>query len=322
MTPNMRVHLAGLELPSPILTAAGCAGTGRELAAFMDISRIGAVVTKSLMSGPRAGTPVPRIAETPSGVLSPVGLQGPGLEVFLNRDLPWLRSHGARTVVSISGGSPGEYAELTRRLEAETGVSAIEINLASANQTDHGRHFVSDQQAAAEVVRAVRAETDLAVLVKLSSGMDTGSGGSTVLARAVVDAGADALALINTVRGMVIDTEFMRPAVAGGAAGLSGPAIRPIALATVYEVCQAVPDVSVVGIGGICSGQDALQFLLAGATAVGVGTASLQDPGACARIQRELTELLEERGWASVAEVVGRVHDGAGQHSHTPGARR
>ncbi|MDS1269467.1 dihydroorotate dehydrogenase [Lipingzhangella sp. LS1_29] len=310
MTPDLRVDLAGVRLPNPVLTAAGCAGTGRELALFTDVSRLGAVVTKSLMSGPRAGTPVPRVAETPSGVLSAIGLQGPGLEVFLDRDLPWLVSQGARAVVSIAGGSPDEYAELAQRLDGQAGVTAVEVNLASANQADHGRYFVGDRSSAVDVVRAVRAATGLPVFAKLSSAMDS-VGGTVALAEAVVEAGADVLSMINSVRGMVVDTTTARPALAGAAAGLSGPAIRPIALATVHDVHQALPQVPVIGMGGIHSGDDALQFVLAGASAVGVGTASLHDPGACGRILRELTGLLEERGWSRISDVVGRAHDGA-----------
>ncbi|MFC7330328.1 dihydroorotate dehydrogenase [Marinactinospora rubrisoli] len=306
MSPDLRTRLADVELANPILTAAGCAGAGRELAQFIDIARIGAVVTKSVMLDPRAGLPAPRMAETPSGLLSATGLQGPGIEVFLQRDLPWLLSRGGRAVVSIAGGSPAEYAELARRLSDAPGVTMIEVNLSSPNLADQGRHFTDDPAAAARVVHAVRSHTrsDIPVFAKLSPDVPD----IVTLAGACVQARADGLSMINTVRGMSIDTVTMRPAVAGGVAGLSGPAVRPIAVACVYEVHAALPDVPIIGMGGVRTGTDALEFLMAGASAVAVGTIIFHDPSACVRILRELEEELAERGVRRAADLVGAAH--------------
>ncbi|MGI5118110.1 dihydroorotate dehydrogenase [Marinactinospora thermotolerans] len=306
MSPDLRTRLGDVELANPIMTAAGCAGAGRELAQFFDVARIGAVVTKSVMLEPRAGRPAPRMAETPSGMLSAIGLQGPGIEVFLQRDLPWLLARGGRAVVSIAGGSAEEYAELARRLSMAPGVTMIEINLSSPNLADRGRDFTEDPAAAARVVRVVRASarSDIPVFAKLSSDVPDLVG----LATACAEAGADGLSMINTVRGMAIDTATMRPAVAGGTGGLSGPAIRPIAIACVYRVHAALPDVPIIGMGGVRTGSDALEFLLAGASAVAVGTVIFHDPSACVRILREFEEALEERGVARVGDLIGAAH--------------
>ncbi|NYI94900.1 dihydroorotate dehydrogenase (NAD+) catalytic subunit [Streptomonospora nanhaiensis] len=306
MTTDMRTRLAGLELPNPVMAAAGCAGTGRELAQFFDIARIGAVVTKSVMLEPRAGRPAPRVAEAPSGMLSAIGLQGPGIEVFLQRDLPWLLSRGGRAVASVAGAGAGEYAELARRLSAAEGVEMIEVNLSCPNPAGGGLDFADDPAEAARVVHAVRSHTrsDIPVFAKLAADVPD----LVALARACVDARADGLSLINSVRAMAVDPRTLRPAVAGGVGGLSGPAIRPIAVASVYRVHAALPEVPLIGMGGVRTGVDALELLAAGASAVGVGTVTFSDPSACVRILRELEELLEERGADRVADVVGAAH--------------
>ncbi|MEY9213049.1 dihydroorotate dehydrogenase [Thermobifida halotolerans] len=310
MIPDLRIGLGEWELANPVMTAAGCAGSGRELARFFDIARIGAVVTKSVTLEPRAGRPAPRIAETPSGVLSAVGLQGPGIDVLLQRDLPWLLSRGARVVVSVAGGSADEYAELARRLSEAPGVAMIEVNLSSPDPARGGRHFVQDSAAAARVVGAVRenARADIPVFAKLSPDVSDLVG----LAADCVEAGADGLAMINTVRGMAIDADTLRPAVAGGMGGLSGPAIRPIAVACVYQVHAALPEVPIVGMGGVRTGADAMEFLLAGASAVAVGSALFHDPSACVRVVRELERELVDRGVERVGSLVGAAHRTAG----------
>ncbi|GAA4927765.1 dihydroorotate dehydrogenase [Streptomonospora halophila] len=306
MNPDMRVRLAGRELANPVIAAAGCAGTGRELARFYDIARLGALATKSVMLEPRAGRPAPRIAETPSGMVSAIGLQGPGIEVFLQRDLPWLRSRGGTTVVSVAGSGPDEYAALAARLTAEAGVAMIEINLSCPNPAGHGRDFADDPAEAARVVAAVRgsAEPRMPVLAKLAADVPD----PVALAGACVDAGADGLSMVNCLRGMAIDPATLRPVVAGGVGGVSGPAIRPIAVGCVYRVRAALPDVPIVGMGGVRTGADALEFLAAGASAVAAGTVNFADPSACVRILRELEELLEERGVDRVTDVVGAAH--------------
>ncbi|MBV9793629.1 MAG: dihydroorotate dehydrogenase [Actinobacteria bacterium] len=306
MAADLRARLGHVELPSPILTAAGCAGTGRELAQYIDVAKIGAVVTKSIMLDPRAGRPSPRTAETAGGLLSSVGLQGPGIDAFLQRDLAWLLSRGARAVVSIAGSSPGEYAELAVRLSDAAGVTAIELNLSCPNVEGRGRDFASEPDAAAQVVESVRAAAryDIPVIAKLAPDVAD----IVTVARACTAAGADALSMINTVPGMVIDTTTMRPALAGGAGGLSGPAIRPIAVRSIWRTRQALPEVPIIGIGGVRTGRDALELILAGATLVGVGTVIFHDPSACARIQRELEDELTARNIDRVTDVTGLAH--------------
>ena len=311
MPADLRARLGHVELPSPVLTAAGCAGTGRELAQFIDVAKVGAIVTKSIMIEPRAGRPTPRTAETPSGMLNAVGLQGPGVDAFLQRDLPWLLSRGARAVVSVAGGTVREYAELASRLSDAAGVTAIEVNLACPNAENRGQVFAWQPDAAARVVEAVRrcARYDIPVFAKLSADVTD----IVAVARSCVAAGADGLSMINTLLGMVIDTETMRPAVAGVTGGLSGPAIRPVAVRCVWQVRQALPDVPIIGIGGVRTGRDALELILAGASLVAVGTAIFHDPSACARIQHELEEELTRRGAERLADVMGLAHQPAGR---------
>jgi dihydroorotate dehydrogenase (NAD+) catalytic subunit len=306
MAVDLRTRLGHVELPSPVVAASGCAGSGRELAQFIDVAKIGAVVTKSVTIEPRAGNPAPRTAETPSGLVSSTGMQGSGIDAFLQRDLPWLISRGARAVVSIAGGSVGEYTELAARLSDAAGVSAIEINLSCPNAEDRWQVFASHPDSAAAVTDAVRrsARYDIPVLPKLSPDVTD----IVAIARACVAAGADGLSVINTVPGMVIDTETMRPALAGVAGGLSGPAIRPLAVRCVWQVREALRDIPIIGTGGVRTGQDALEMILAGASVVGVGTAIFHDPSACARVQRELEDELARRGVDRVAEAVGRAH--------------
>ncbi|WP_046470949.1 dihydroorotate dehydrogenase [Allosalinactinospora lopnorensis] len=306
MSPDLRVRLSQVELVNPIMTAAGCAGTGRELARFVDLARIGAIVTKSVMLEPRAGRPAPRMAETPSGMLSAIGLQGPGVDVFLQRDLPWLLSRGGHTVVSIAGGSASEYAELARRLSEASGVGMIEVNLSCPNPASQGRDFTDEPAEAARVVHAVRshARSDIPVFAKLAPDVPDLVG----LATACVEARADGLSMINAVRGMAIDPVTLRPAVAGGMGGVSGPAIRPIAVGCVHRVHAALPEVPIIGMGGVRTGTDVLEFIAAGASSVAVGTVNFADPSACARILREFEEAVEGRGVARVGELVGAAH--------------
>jgi dihydroorotate dehydrogenase (NAD+) catalytic subunit len=255
MAVDLRTRLGHVELPNPILTASGCAGAGRELAQFFDVAKIGAVVTKSVMAAPRAGRPTPRMAETPSGMLNSIGLQGPGIDAFLQRDLPWLLSRGARAVVSIAGGSVDEYAELAARLTDAAGVTAIEVNISCPNVEDRGQVFACDPGASAAVIEAVRARVryDVPVFAKLSPDVTD----IVTIARACVGAGADGLSMINTLLGMAIDTETMRPVLAGVTGGLSGPAIRPVAVRCIWQVRKALPDVPIIGMGGVRTGRDA-----------------------------------------------------------------
>ncbi|MFF3664705.1 dihydroorotate dehydrogenase [Microtetraspora malaysiensis] len=310
MAVDLRSYLGHVELPNPVLTASGCGGTGRELAQFFDVTRIGAFVTRSITMAPRAGRPTPRMAETPSGMLSAVGLQGPGVEVFAERELSWLAQRGVRTIVSIGGGSVAEYTALARRLADAPGITAVEVNLSCPNVEDRGRVFARDGSAAAEVVASVRAATryDVPVIAKLAPDVaDVVS-----LARLCVDGGADALSMINAPLGMSVDVDTMRPSLAAGTGGLSGPAIKPLAVRCVWQVHAALPGVPIVGMGGVMTGRDALELVLAGACAVAVGTALFHDPHACQRILRELEELLQARGFDRLADAVGLAHRPAG----------
>ncbi len=310
MATDLRARLGQAELPNPILTASGCAGAGRELAQFFDVSKIGAMVTKSVMLAPRAGRPTPRMAETPSGMLNSIGLQGPGIEAFLQRDLPWLLSRGAHAVVSIAGGTVDEFAELAGRLSDAAGVTAIEVNISCPNVEHRGQVFACYPGAAAAVIDAVRgrARYDIPVFAKLSPDVTD----IVEIARACVAAGADGLSLINTMLGMVIDTGTMRPALAGTTGGLSGPAIRPVAVRCIWQVREALPDVPIIGTGGVQSGRDALELILAGASLVSVGTAIFHDPSACIRIVRELEEELTQRGIERLSDAVGLAHEPRG----------
>ena len=307
MPADVRVRLGQAELPNLVLAAAGCAGAGRELAQFIDVARVGALISKSIMIEPHTGNPAPRLAETPSGLLNAVGLQGPGVDAFLQRDLPWLLSRGARVVVSIAGQTIREYAALGVRLSDTAGVSAIEVNLSCPNAEDAGQPFALDPQRAGSVIAAVRgsARHDIPVFAKLSPDVTD----IVAVASACVAAGADGLSLVNTLLGMAIDVDTMSPALAGTTGGLSGPAIRPIAVRCIWQVRAALPDLPIIGMGGVRTGRDALELILAGATLVSVGTAIFHDPSACVRIARELEEELTSRGIERLPDAVGLAHE-------------
>lgn len=309
MPVDLRTKLGHVELPNPILTASGCAGAGRELSRFTDIARLGAVVTKSIMLAPRSGRPTPRMAETPSGMLNSIGLQGPGVDAFLQRDLPWLLTQGARAVVSIAGSSAAEYAELARRLSGAPGITAIEVNISCPNVEDRGTVFACDPNAAAGVIEAVRAAAryDIPVFAKLSPDVTD----IVAIARSCVAAGADGLSLINTLLGMAIDTRTMRPVLAGVTGGLSGPAIRPVAVRCIWQVKEALPDVPIIGMGGVRTGRDALELILAGAAMVSLGTVIFHDPGACERVLRELGDELARAGLDRLTDAIGLAHQPA-----------
>ena len=303
---DLTTTLGSLTLPNPVLTASGCAASGRELNQFFDVSALGAVVTKSIMLRARSGRPTPRMAETPSGMLNSIGLQGPGIDAFIENDLVWLAAHDARTVVSIAGGHTDEYVALARRLYGNPAVSMIEVNISCPNVESRGQVFACDPLASSRVIAAVRrvADPKVPVFAKLSPDVTD----IVSIARACVDAGADGLSLINTLLGLVIDTDTMAPVLGGVTGGLSGPAIRPVALRCVWQVHAALPHVPILGMGGIQTGLDALQFVLAGASAVSVGTAVFGDPSAPVRVLAELERALLDRGFASLADAVGYAH--------------
>lgn len=306
MTLDFGTTLGGAWFPSPIFTASGCASSGKELSQFFPLREIGAVVTKSIMLKPRAGRPTPRMAETPSGMLNSIGLQGPGIDAFLIEDIPWLAAQGARIIVSIAGETAEEYAVLSRKLRGVSGISALEVNISCPNVENRGLVFACDPNSASEVIKSVRSIIggDLPILAKLTPDVTN----IASIATAVINSGADGLALINTVLGMVINTETMRPHLGGKTGGLSGPAIRPIAVRAIYQVREALPNVSILGMGGVATGKDALELILAGASGVSIGTASFGDPSAVIRIQRELHQLLQDKGFQSLKEAVGYAH--------------
>jgi dihydroorotate dehydrogenase (NAD+) catalytic subunit len=303
---DMTARLGTLTLPNPVLTASGCAAAGRELHQFFDVARLGAVVTKSIMMTPRSGRPTPRMAETPSGMLNSIGLQGPGIDSFIKNDLAWLAEHGARAVVSIAGTHTDDYVALARKLAGNPAVSMLEVNISCPNVESRGQVFACDAIASSRVIGAVRRAADPAqpVFAKLSPDVTD----IVHIARACADAGADGFSLINTLLGMAIDTDTLSPALGGLTGGLSGPAIRPVAVRCVWQVHQAFRHLPILGMGGIRTGLDALQFLLAGASAVSVGTAVFGDPLAPVRVLDELGAALDERGFASVADAVGFAH--------------
>ncbi len=303
---DMATDLASFRAANPVFTASGCAAAGRELHQFFDVAELGGVVTKSVMRRPRAGRPTPRMAETPSGMLNSIGLQGPGIEAFCDHDLPWLADRGAKAVVSIAGGHVEDYRMLARRLRDEPGVAMIEVNISCPNVEDRGQVFACDPWEASRVIRAVRGELTgrIPMFAKLSPDVTD----IVEIAKACVDAGADGLSMINTTLGMVIDTETMRPQLGGGTGGLSGPAIRPIAVRCVWQVHQAMPYIPILGMGGIMTGEDALEFILAGASAVSVGTAVFHDPSAPIRVLYELREALARRGFRRVTDAIGYAH--------------
>ncbi len=305
---DMSTHLGSTRIPSPVLTASGCAAAGRELEPFLNLGALGAVVTKSVQLRARSGRPTPRMAETPSGMLNSIGLQGPGIDAFLAADLPWLAARGVRAMVSIAGGVVEEYAELTTRLRGAPGLIALEVNISCPNVESPGEVFACDPAAAAAVLAAVRAaDPGVPVFAKLSPDVTD----IVSVARACVDGGADGISAINTLLGLVIDTDTLRPVLAAETGGLSGPAIRPVALRCVWQIHRALPKTPILGMGGIRNGTDALQFILAGASAVSVGTAVFGDPSAPERVHQELAQVLADRGFARLSDAVGYAHRGA-----------
>jgi dihydroorotate dehydrogenase (NAD+) catalytic subunit len=306
MPVDMSTTLANAWFPTPIFTASGCASSGKELAQFFALKDVGAIVTKSVMSKPRHGRPTPRMAETASGMLNSIGLQGPGIDSFLANDVPWLLEQKARVVVSIAGETIEEYSTLARKLRSVSGISAVEVNISCPNVENRGLVFACDPDASRRVIDGVRKTIggELPIIVKLSPDVTN----LPEIARGVVDAGADALALINTVLGMVINIDSMKPHLGGKTGGLSGPAIKPIAVRAIYQVHAALPEVPILGMGGVSSGRDAFELILAGASAVSIGTASFGNPTALINIQNELRDILALKGFATLKQAVGYAH--------------
>ena len=308
MRVDMSTTLGNAWFPSPVFTASGCASSGKELAQFFPLKNIGAVVTKSVMLKARHGRPTPRMAETPSGMLNSIGLQGPGIDAFIANDIPWLVEQGSRIIVSIAGETVDDYAVLARKLRSVAGISAIEVNISCPNVENRGLVFACQRETAARAIEGVRKTIggEVPIIAKLTPDVTS----IVDIADSVIDAGADALALINTVLGMVINLDTMRPHLGGKTGGLSGPAIRPVAVRAIYQVHEAFPKIPILGMGGVASGRDALELVLAGASGISVGTASFGDPTALIKIQSELHDLLAARGFSSFQQAIGYAHRG------------
>ncbi|MZP29021.1 dihydroorotate dehydrogenase [Heliobacterium undosum] len=300
---NLQVNLGGLAMKNPVTTASGTFGFGLEFAPFIDLNRLGAIVVKGTTLEPREGNPTPRMAETPAGMLNAIGLQNPGVEAFIRDYLPPLRQIDTPVIVNLSGNSVEDYGRLASILDGADGVAALEVNISCPNVKQGGIQFGTLPASAAAVTRAVRENTQKPVIVKLSPNVTD----ITEMARAVVDAGADALALINTLLGMDIDIRTRRPVLANIFGGLSGPAVKPVALRMIYQVYKAV-NVPILGMGGIMNGQDAIAFMLAGATAIAVGTANFTNPRATLDILDGIEEYCDREGVRDVNELIGAAH--------------
>ena len=304
---DLHIDLGRLKLKNPVMTASGTFGYGYEYNQFYDISRLGAVVVKGIAPFVSPGNPTPRVAETASGMLNAIGLQGPGIDQFLkgNHYLPFLKKTGATVIVNIWGKNIDDYRNVAARLEeVRDAVAALEINISCPNVKAGGNAFGTDPVLAAEVVSAVRSATTLPLITKLSPNVSRIGD----FAKAVVDAGSDMVSLINTLTGMVIDIERRCPKLANKTGGLSGPAIKPIAVRMVYEVYNAVK-VPIIGMGGILTGEDAVEFLMAGASAVAVGTAIFADPYAPLKVIDGINLFLDSHGCKSVSEIIGAAHE-------------
>ena len=302
----LATSVGSVELVGPVCLASGTAGHGAELAPYLDLAALGAVVVKSLSADPWAGNPPPRVHETPAGMLNSVGLQGPGVDAWIDDELGELEAAGARVVASIWGTTVEDFARAATALaRAGDRVAAVEVNVSCPNHHDGGRMFAQVPDATAEVLRVVGE----AVAVPRWAKLTAATAELTAVAGAAADAGAEAVTLINTVPGLVLDLEARRPLLAGGrGGGLSGPAIHPVAVRCVFDVHAAHPDLPVVGCGGVAGGADAVELLLAGASAVQVGTATFADPRAAARVTAEVHDWCAHHGVADVRELIGGAH--------------
>ena len=293
MNERLNVHLPGLDLTNPIMPASGCFGFGQEYARYFDLTRLGSIMVKATTLEPRLGNPVPRVAESPSGMLNAIGLQNPGLDVVLAERLPWLEQHapGLPIIANVAGTTTSDYVAVAERISTAPNVAALEINISCPNVTQGGITFGTQPQAAHDLTAAIMAVSSVPVYVKLSPNVTD----ITEIARAVADAGADGLTLINTLTGMRLDLRRRRPIIANRTGGLSGPAVLPIAVRMIDAVIRAV-DLPVIGMGGVTTAADALELMMAGASAVGVGTANFTDPLACPTIIDGLEPLMDELG--------------------------
>ena len=300
--PPLEVNVAGIRMKNPVMTASGTFGYGSEYVDFIDLNKLGAVVVKGITSVPWTGNSMPRIFETPSGMLNAIGLQNVGVDGFIDKKLPYLRNFDVPVIVNICGKQVEEYLEVTEKLDAADGVAAIELNISCPNLHCGGMSFGVDPKLTDELVKGVREKTTLPLLVKLSPNVTD----ITVIARAAEDAGADGLSVINTALGMAIDINTRRPQLANITGGLSGPAIKPIAIRMVWQVYNAV-GIPIIGMGGIMTGDDAIEFFIAGASAVAVGTANFINPRASLDVADGIQDYLERHELGSISELVGSL---------------
>ena len=310
---DLRVRLGRLELANPVLVASGTFGYVSELAPFVRLDRLGGVIPKTVTARPRAGNATPRTVETASGLLNAIGLDNDGLDHFLDHHLPYLRTVGTAVIVNIAGEDEDQFVAMAEQVGHAPGLAAVELNVSCPN-VSHGLDLGVDPAAVGRLVARVRSVCPLPILAKLTPNVTS----LVPIARAAAEAGADAVCLVNTYRGLVVDWRRRRPVLANDVGGLSGPAIKPLALAAVWAVARALPDLPIIGIGGIATADDALDFLVAGASAVQVGTATFYDPGAAGRVVEELPGLISGAfpEVESVGELVGtlRSNEGKGRH--------
>lgn len=300
---NLNVNIGSLSLDNPVLTASGTFGYGTEFSDFIDLGRLGGFIVKGTTLAPREGNDYPRMAETPSGMLNAVGLQNKGVDYFIRHIYPGLKRYGSKVIVNVSGAKVADYAAVCEKLASETEIKAVEVNISCPNVKQGGMAFGTTCSGAAEVTKAVRKAFPGTVIVKLSPNVTD----ITEIARAVEAEGADAVSLINTLMGMAIDVERMRPCLSTVTGGLSGPAVRPVAVRMVWQTAKAV-SIPVVGLGGIMNGRDALEFILAGATAIEVGTANFIDPACTMKIIDYIEDFCSRHGVSDINELIGAVN--------------
>lgn len=299
---NTKVNLAGVELKNPVMVASGTFGSGAEYSEFVDLNRLGAVVTKGVASVPWPGNPAPRIAETASGMLNAIGLQNPGIDLFSKRDLPFLEKYDTKVIVNVCGHSTEEYLDVVERLADEPRVDMLEINISCPNVKEGGIAFGQDPKAVEAITKAVKAKAKQPIIMKLSPNVTD----ITVMAKAAEAGGADCLSLINTLTGMKIDIERQTFAIANKTGGLSGPAVKPVAVRMVYQVANAVK-IPIIGMGGICTAEDAMEFILAGATAVSIGTANFANPYTTLEVIGGIEAYMRRHGVEDINELIGLV---------------
>ncbi|MCM3594374.1 dihydroorotate dehydrogenase [Metabacillus idriensis] len=297
----LNIELPGLSLKNPVMPASGCFGFGKEFANLYDLSSLGAIMIKAATAEARFGNPTPRVAETEAGMLNAIGLQNPGLKGVLEQELPWLESYDVPIIANVAGSAQEDYVEVAREISRAKNVHAIELNISCPNVKTGGIAFGTNPEIAASLTRAVKEVSDVPVYVKLSPNVSN----IVEIAKAIENAGADGLTMINTLLGMRLDMRTAKPILANRSGGLSGPAIKPVAIRMVYEVSQAV-SIPIIGMGGVQTAEDVIEFMYAGASAVAVGTANFVNPFVCPEIIEQLPQTLKEYGFEHISECIGR----------------